>query len=244
MFESIVIPRKADKTDIENNFPFTTCGLDILDVRQGRDRREQFPESDIDLLILSSVSPIPTEAKEAIEPFISFLWDLKLDIGSSVRTVKDTVLASREDITIISNLLETHLITGNEQTYLSLLKALKIDDFWNNEKFFDEKLKEQQTRYHTYRDTVYSLEPDIKNNPGGLRDLHIMQWIAIKVYQMGLNSNLHDIGLFTKLEYEEYLSCRRFLWNVRFALHCINNGNILRDQRTQQYSTADSTAFN
>ncbi len=286
MFESIVIPRKADKTDIENNFPFTTCGLDILDVRQGREiikyykehllkcfeagftvesiieysssimdstltmlwnhfvgekfpylalcavggygRREQFPESDIDLLILSSVSPIPTEAKEAIEPFISFLWDLKLDIGSSVRTVKDTVLASREDITIISNLLETHLITGNEQTYLSLLKALKIDDFWNNEKFFDEKLKEQQTRYHTYRDTVYSLEPDIKNNPGGLRDLHIMQWIAIKVYQMGLNSNLHDIGLFTKLEYEEYLSCRRFLWNVRFALHCINNGNILR----------------
>ena len=78
----------------------------------GYGRAEQFIESDIDLLIVSNLDPIPDNARDAIEKLVSFLWDLKLDLGTSVRTIKETVLASREDITIITNLLETHFIAG------------------------------------------------------------------------------------------------------------------------------------
>lgn len=140
----------------------------------GYGRREQFLESDIDLLIVSKLDPIPYEAKEAIESFISFLWDLKLDLGTSVRTIKETILASREDITIITNLIETHFIAGNQSLYEDLIHSVTEDDFWDDEKYFDAKVKEQNERYHAFRDTIYSLEPDIKNNPGGLRGICIL----------------------------------------------------------------------
>lgn len=83
-------------------------------------------------------------------------------------------------------------------------------------------------RYHSFRDTVYSLEPDVKNNPGGLRDLHIMQWLAIKNFHATKDDDLCSVGLLTKSEYDEYLACQSFLWDVRYAIHCNSNSNILR----------------
>ena len=127
----------------------------------GYGRAEQFIESDIDLLIVSNLDPIPDNARDAIEKLVSFLWDLKLDLGTSVRTIKETVLASREDITIITNLLETHFIAGNKDVYDHLLTALHNDEFWDDERFFEAKISEQMQRYHSFRDTVYSLEPEI-----------------------------------------------------------------------------------
>ena len=194
----------------------------------GFGRNEQFVESDIDLLIVSNEETISPEETSKIEQFVSFLWDLKIDLGTSVRTIKETVLASREDLTIITNLLETHFIAGAKDTYDELITVLENDDFWDDEKFFEAKIDEQNKRYHSFRDTVYSLEPDVKNSPGGLRDLHIMQWLAIKIYQAQCNADLCEVGLLTKSEYEEYLACRDFLWDVRFAVHCNSNSNILR----------------
>lgn len=193
----------------------------------GFGRCEQFLESDIDLLIVSKVDPILPETREIIEKFVSFLWDLKLDIGLSVRTIKETVLASREDLTIITNLLETHFVTGSEEVYQNLKTALSNDDFWDDEKFFEAKIEEQKKRYLSFRDTVYSLEPDVKECPGGLRDLHIMQWIAIKISN-AKNNDFYAAGLLTKEENKEYLSCQSFLWDVRFAIHCNSKSNILR----------------
>lgn len=194
----------------------------------GYGRAEQFIESDIDLLIVSNLDPIPDNARDAIEKLVSFLWDLKLDLGTSVRTIKETVLASREDITIITNLLETHFIAGNKDVYDHLLTALHNDEFWDDERFFEAKISEQMQRYHSFRDTVYSLEPDVKNNPGGLRDLHIMQWLAIKNFHATKDDDLCSVGLLTKSEYDEYLACQSFLWDVRYAIHCNSNSNILR----------------
>lgn len=194
----------------------------------GFGRNEQFVESDIDLLIVSNEEAISPEETSKIEQFVSFLWDLKIDLGTSVRTIKETVLASREDLTIITNLLETHFIAGAKDTYEELTTVLENDDFWDDEKFFEAKIDEQNKRYHSFRDTVYSLEPDVKNSPGGLRDLHIMQWLAIKIYHAHCNADLCEVGLLTKSEYEEYLACRDFLWDVRFAVHCNSNSNILR----------------
>ena len=194
----------------------------------GYGRREQFLKSDIDLLILSNEDQIDPESKSKIESFISFLWDLRLDIGSSVRTVKETILASRNDITIRSNLLETHFITGSTEVYDDLKNSINTDGFWDNEKFFLAKYDEQNERYHSFRDTIFSLEPDIKNNPGGLRDLQVMQWLSLKILNAKENDTLFSVGLLSQSEYEEYLACQSFLFDVRYAVHCNSSSNILR----------------
>jgi len=194
----------------------------------GYGRREQFPYSDIDLLIVSAKEITDTNLKNNIESFISVLWDLKLKVGSSVRSVNQAVLFSRDDQTIITNLLETHFICGNETIYRELKDRLHNDEFWNDERFYRVKREEQENRYHSFRDTMFSLEPDIKNNPGALRDLQMMKWLAIKIFNLEPPDNLETIGLLSKSEYSSYLECENFLFTIRYAEHCISSKDILR----------------
>ncbi len=194
----------------------------------GYGRREQFLRSDIDLLVLCNQEEIDKNTQGILESFVSFLWDLRLDIGSSVRTIKETVIASTQDITIRSNLLETHFIAGSIDVYEDLKRSLDNSGFWDNEKFFLAKYEEQNERYHSFRDTIFSLEPDIKNNPGGLRDLQVMQWLSLKILHAKETDTLFSVGLLSKSEYDEYLACQQFLFDVRFAVHCNSTNNILR----------------
>ena len=185
----------------------------------GYGRRELFLMSDIDILVLSSVDPLPDEAKAAIEPFISFLWDLKLDIGSSVRTIPETVLESRQDLTIETNLLERRLVAGSYLTLTLLKDALDKDTYWDPKRFLRAKIHEQIERHHLYKDTAYLLEPDIKNNPGGLRDIQVMQWIANFHFNARTLEDMYKQGLLEPEEFEELCLCRHVLGAVRYALH-------------------------
>ncbi len=185
----------------------------------GYGRRELFLKSDIDILVLSSVEPLPAEAKEAIEPFISFLWDLKLDIGSSVRTIDETVLESRQDLTIETNLLERRLVAGSYLALNLLKDALDSDTYWDPKRFLRAKIHEQINRHHLYKDTAYLLEPDIKNNPGGLRDIQVMQWIANFHFRARTLEDMLKLGLLLPIEFEELSRCRDLLYAVRYALH-------------------------
>lgn len=196
-------------------------GLALIAVG-GYGRNEQFIGSDVDLLIAYDKDPLPPETQERIGALISYLWDLKLDLGTSVRSIAETVLEARRDVTIKTNLLEKHLICGDEETYKDLCSALDHDDFWDAGKFLQAKVEEQKLRYHHYRDTVYSIEPDVKNNPGGLRDLQLMQWIAIIKFKALTPQEMQKVGLITASELDEFIACRDFLWNVRYALHCNN----------------------
>lgn len=184
----------------------------------GFGRQELFLRSDIDILVLTQ-EKLGSDDKNAIENFISFLWDLKLDIGSSVRTIDETILESRQDLTVETNLLERRLICGSQESFDKLEIALNNDTFWDPKKFLRAKLKEQIERHHLYKDTAYLLEPDIKNNPGGLRDIQVMQWIAnfhFKAYTM---EDMFKLGLLSQSEYEELKTCQDFLFAVRYALH-------------------------
>ena len=194
----------------------------------GYGRAEMFPGSDIDILLVCSEEPISDGTGSRIESFISYLWDIKLDLGSSVRSVHDTVIEARGDITVRTNLLENHLIAGSKDVAAYLLKSVAQDMGWDSRRFLDAKVAEQQERYHQYKDTVYSIEPDVKNNPGGLRDIQVLQWVASLHFGARDPEAMLSAGLLTEDEYGELIECRRFLFEVRYALNlCSGGGNRL-----------------
>lgn len=209
---------------------FKDFGLDdgnklVLLAVGGFGRGEMFPGSDVDVFIAADCDEIPVILGEKIEAFVSYLWDIKLDLGSSVRTLSETVLESRRDITIRTNLLENHFIAGSRAVLSKLEKRLEADQYWDPRRFLDAKVKEQQERYHQYRDTVYSIEPDVKNNPGGLRDLQVITWVTAMHSKAKTPEDIFRIGLFTQDEYSEFKESVRFLFEVRFALHLCSGGS-------------------
>ena len=213
-------------------FVYENLGLDqysslALIAVGGYGRGEMFPASDVDIMVACNNEDIPEAVSAKIETFISTLWDLKLDLGPTVRTINEAILAARSDITIETNLLESRFITGSSAVYSQLISAIRIDSFWTSDKFFNEKITELEERHHQYKDTAYSIEPDVKNNPGGLRDLQVVQWIANRYFDVHSAEGMFKAGLMTKEEYDEYIECTTFLMEVRFALQCLITGNRL-----------------
>lgn len=184
----------------------------------GYGRAELFLKSDIDLLVASVEQPTE-EIQENISSFISHLWDLKLDIGSSVRTIEQTLQNVNADLTICTNMLETRFLCGNIHVYNDLLTTIKNDSTWNTKRFFHAKVAEELDRHHAYKDTSYALEPDIKHNPGGIRDIHVMQWIANFHFQAKTPEDMLVLDFLSKEEYEELIESREVLYQVRYALH-------------------------
>ncbi|MEM0910442.1 MAG: [protein-PII] uridylyltransferase [Pseudomonadota bacterium] len=176
--------------------------------------------SDIDLLILSK-SSLPSEVLDKISAFITFLWDVKLEVGQSVRTIKEAVHLAKQDITIATNLVESRALAG-DQALFSLLRE-KTNKTWSSKAFFQAKLKEQHLRHAKFNDTSYNLEPNVKENPGCLRDLQTIGWVAKKHFKEYDGMTLIGHGYYTELEHAELVECRSNLWRIRFALHIIAN---------------------
>lgn len=143
----------------------------------GYGRGELFPHSDIDLLILI---PEQTESDHKlnrdIESLIGLMWDIGLHVGHSVRSLNECLAEAEKDITVQTNLLETRLLSGNQSLYKSF--GQKTQQLVAPTVFLDAKLKEQDQRHKKYNDTAYNLEPNLKESPGGLRDLHMIVWLA------------------------------------------------------------------
>lgn len=186
----------------------------------GYGRQEMFPLSDLDFLILSE-QPLNAEQQNSAEQLIQFLWDCGFDVGASVRTVAECESEGKKDITIATNLLESRLLSGCAQTFQKLTAVLQQPDFWARETFFNAKIEEKNQRYQRYHNTSYNLEPDLKYSPGGLRDLHLIYWIALRHSNaMSLHSILQS-GFIYPEEYARLQQAQQFLFKVRFALHLI-----------------------
>lgn len=184
----------------------------------GYGRGELHPKSDIDILILIPTT-LDAHTQQQLSDFITFLWDIKLDVGQSVRTLSECLELGKQDITIATNLIESRLITGNEPLYHQLSEQVNSELFWPIADFFRAKQAEQQNRHSHYKDSAYSLEPDLKANPGGLRDIQTIAWVAGKHFGSSELKALAEHGFLTDSEYQELEDCRDFLWRVRFALH-------------------------
>ena len=184
----------------------------------GYGRGELHPKSDIDLLLTSS-SSLTSQQEQQISAFITLLWDLRLEVGHSVRTVAECRQQGLDDITIATNLLESRLITGSEATYAELQAVIIPDDFWPSQDFFQAKHEEQIARHQQFKGSTYNLEPDLKSSPGGLRDLQTILWITRRHFGSNSFLELTNHGFLTKGEYHELDDCQHFLWRLRFALH-------------------------
>ena len=186
----------------------------------GYGRCEMFPLSDLDFLILVEQIPSP-EIGEKITQFIQFLWDCGFEVGNSVRTLEQCESEGKQDITIATNLLEARFLTGNRPLFDALNELVKSAGFWSKEDFFNAKVQEQIERYQRYHNTAYNLEPDIKYSPGGLRDLHLLYWVALHHSGALTLEAILQSGFIYPQEYQQLQESRAFLFKVRFALHLI-----------------------
>ncbi|MDF0604803.1 [protein-PII] uridylyltransferase [Neisseriaceae bacterium TC5R-5] len=141
----------------------------------GYGRAQLFPHSDIDLLILLPASP-NTDLAEQISRFVGLLWDIGLEIGHSVRTLPECLSAARSDITITTTLLENRFISGDAAHWqqLNILLEQQLEPL----SFYEAKIQEQQQRHNRYFGVSNNLEPNLKESPGGLRDLHTILWVS------------------------------------------------------------------
>ncbi len=182
----------------------------------GYGRGEMFPCSDVDVLVLLEHEPDAQE-RGRLERVVGMLWDVGLEIGHSVRTVEACMETARSDITIETSLLEARLLAGNTKLFRRLAKALarSLDPV----AFLKAKRLEQEQRHAKHRDTPFALEPNLKEAPGGLRDLQVIRWIA---QACGIGRHWRDLASEGLLQKGEALRLARHetaIQDLRIRLH-------------------------
>ena len=200
-----------------------TCQVALVAVG-GYGRGELHPHSDIDLLILLEHDE-HQHLHEPISSFLTLLWDIGLEVGHSVRSVQQCADEARDDLTIMTNLLESRLILGEAPLLAAMREHIGPQHMWPSEQFFLGKMAEQRDRHNKYNDTEYNLEPNVKGSPGGLRDLQTIMWVARRRFGMRTLSSLEAPGFLTEGEYRLLANARAFLWRVRYALHMLSGRN-------------------
>jgi [protein-PII] uridylyltransferase len=188
----------------------------------GYGRAEMHPSSDVDLLLLLGSEP-DSELEGKLSDFLTSLWDLGLEIGHSVRTVEQCVEEAVLDLTVITNLIESRHIIGNKALFTSLHEQISTDKIWPSDTFFEAKMEEQRQRYRQYGDTAYRVEPNLKEGPGGLRDIQTIDWVIERAYNITLQNSptSPEQKLLNPAELNMLIEGKHFLWTVRFALHML-----------------------
>jgi len=188
----------------------------------GYGRGELFPHSDVDVLVL-----LPNEADEATEPdeaqrgaverFVTACWDTGLEIGSSVRTVAECLAEAQRDVTVQTALLESRLVCGAKRLFTQFRSTQ--DQAMDAPAFLRAKTLEMQQRHVKYEGTPYSLEPNCKESPGGLRDLQVVIWVARAAGLGRTWGELASKGLITAFEASQLVKHEGTLKLIRARLH-------------------------
>ncbi len=199
----------------------------------GYGRGELYPYSDIDLLILVpklvSENANENDINSNIEAFVGILWDIGLNVGHSVRSLDECIDEAKKDITVQTNLIESRLLIGEAKLYQDYLR--RISDTMDAASFFVAKLKEQERRHAKFNDTAYNLEPNIKESPGGLRDLHMILWIT-RSLNMHSETHTHASNIWALLASQNIITAyearriqqhQRNLQLLRIRLHFLSN---------------------
>lgn len=187
----------------------------------GYGRAEMAPASDLDLLFLTPWK-ITAWAESVVESMLYVLWDLKLKIGYSIRSVDDCIRLGAGDMTIRTSLVEHRLVTGHAPLAEELRERLWVELFSRTvPEFIEAKLEERSARHQRQGGQRYVLEPNVKEGKGGLRDLQTLYWIAKYIHRVDRAVELVDLGVFTREEHLAFWQAEDFLWAVRCHLHLI-----------------------
>ena len=186
----------------------------------GFGRGELFPYSDVDLLILLPEDP-SAEVNQQIELMIGALWDIGLSVGHSVRTLNECVEESAKDVTVQTNMLEARILAGNKPLFKQFKQALT--QLIDANTFYLAKVKEQDQRHAKFNDTSHNLEPNLKESPGGLRDLQTILWIASGAKLGNTWHALLQQGIITPHELRQIKQHELNLQMMRVRLHFLAN---------------------
>jgi [protein-PII] uridylyltransferase len=197
----------ADDIGLPKNYALMAVG--------GYGRAYLFPSSDVDIVILRPDELI--EIDSSVEKFVGLLWDVGVEPGISVRTLSECVEEAAKDVTVDTSLLEGRAVWGNAKLVATLDKRLRKARDLNA--FFDAKIDEQKKRHGRHHDVALNLEPNIKESPGGLRDLQMVLWLS-RAASLGEDWNvLAREGIITKDEARHIIRHRKILIDLRIRLH-------------------------
>jgi [protein-PII] uridylyltransferase len=187
----------------------------------GYGRGQLHPYSDVDVLILAPRASHVRRADAFVRAFVTFLWDAGLEVGHSARSLAQCAAEARADLSVATNAVEARLLCGSPGLFDDLRTRIAPARVWSVPRFFAAKLAEQRARYAKFGETAYRLEPNVKESPGGLRDIHTVGWVAKRHF--GGNS-LEELLAHGFLEPTEYAALRdgyEFLTEVRNGLHLL-----------------------
>ncbi|MBT9486222.1 MAG: nucleotidyltransferase domain-containing protein, partial [Rubrivivax sp.] len=186
----------------------------------GYGRGELFPYSDVDVLVLLPAGRVmDADEQAAVEGFITACWDIGLEIGSSVRTVDECTAEAARDVTVQTAMLESRLVCGTKRTYTAFRSAGQAA--MEPKAFLRAKTLEMRQRHVKYEGTPYSLEPNCKESPGGLRDLQVVIWVARAAGLGRTWSELAAKGLITPFEVKQLQRNEGLLRLIRARLHVV-----------------------
>lgn len=186
----------------------------------GYGRGELLPHSDIDLLILTRKDR-NAAYKEYISAFLTLLWDIGLEIGQSVRSIKQCKQEAIKDITVATALMESRTIIGAPDLQEKMMELTSGKRVWPTKKFLKAKLEEQRARHEKYHDVDYALEPNLKTSPGGLRDIQTIAWVTRRHYGAVSFKDLVELGFLKPSEEAMIKKGQQFLWKLRYGLHML-----------------------
>jgi len=186
----------------------------------GYGRGELHPSSDVDIMLLLP-DALPESCEPELSDFITALWDVGLEIGHSVRTVEQCHEQAIKDLTVATTMIEARLLDGPGELYEAMQETISPDRIWSPGEFFAEKRKEQIARHHSYNDTAYNLEPNVKGSPGGLRDIQMIGWVAKRHFGVRTLEELVQYDFLTPVQVQRLYDGQAFLWRVRFGLHVL-----------------------
>ncbi len=185
----------------------------------GYGRGELAPFSDVDILFLLPWKMTP-RSEQVVEAVLYYLWDLGFKVGQATRSIDDCIRHAKADQTIRTNLLEARFIWGDQGLYLELKQRFAIEvQVGQAARFIEAKLAERDERHQRQGGSRYSLEPNIKEGKGGLRDLHTLFWIAKFAYRVERVESLVEQGVLTREEVRRFAKAADFLWTLRCHLH-------------------------
>lgn len=185
----------------------------------GYGRRELSPYSDIDVMVLyhdGGENVVQTLSKEVLH----HLWDLGFQVGHSVRSIQDCLVVAEEDLAAKTALMESRFLTGGATVFQEFQRRFARRVLGHRVgSFIRDKVEERHREYAKFGETIYLLEPNIKKSKGGLRDLHLLQWVGMAKYQASTLLDLADRGILAHQDYAALVEAREFLWKVRAFLH-------------------------